>query len=244
MPEGPSIVLLKEALRNFEGQTVLEVSGTAQIDLSELKRKTILSLKSWGKHLLICFNTFFLDIHLMMFGTYRINQRRTTAPRLRIRTKDNEVNFYACRVNLMREDPEEVYDWSADILSKRWSAAKAWKKAKAEPKTLICDVLLDQNIVAGSGNIIKNEALFLSRVHPANRVEQLSAVALKRVLKEVRSFAQDFYAWKKQQVLTRHLKAYGCAQCPRCAIPLHKTPMGKTRRITFFCNNCQKLFKS
>ena len=51
-------------------------------------------------------------------------------------------------------------------MNENWNAAKARKKLKAIPKTLVCDALLDQTIFAGVGNIIKNEVLFRIKVHP------------------------------------------------------------------------------
>ena len=51
MPEGPSIVILKEAVQAFKGKKVTEVSGsTKKFDISKLKGKKITDFKSWGKH--------------------------------------------------------------------------------------------------------------------------------------------------------------------------------------------------
>lgn len=36
----------------------------------------------------------------------------------------------------------------------------------------VCDVLLDQSVLPGVGNIIKNEALFLSALNPAVKVRK------------------------------------------------------------------------
>lgn len=44
--------------------------------------KTLLAFRSWGKHFLICFEGFSLRVHFMMFGTYRINERKETPVRL------------------------------------------------------------------------------------------------------------------------------------------------------------------
>ncbi len=45
-------------------------------------------------------------------------------------------------------------------MSDTWNAAAARKKLRAMPETLVCDALLDQNVFAGVGNIIKNEVLY------------------------------------------------------------------------------------
>jgi endonuclease-8 len=123
-----------------------------------------------------------------------------------------------------------------------WSSAKARKKLKANPDTLVCDALLDQNIFAGVGNIIKNEVLFRIKVHPESKIGALPAPKLSALIKEATNYSFDFLEWKKQYVLKKHWLAHTKKTCPRCKIPLIKKYLGKTNRRTFFCNNCQKLY--
>lgn len=56
---------------------------------------------------------------------------------------------------------------SLDVCSQKFSAARAEEVVKAEGGRMLCDVLLDQAVLPGVGNIIKNEALFDSGLHPA-----------------------------------------------------------------------------
>ncbi len=76
MPEGPSIILLKEETLAFTGKKILAVSGNSKIDQQRIRNKKIVAFKSWGKHFLICFDDFTLKIHFLMFGSYRINEKR------------------------------------------------------------------------------------------------------------------------------------------------------------------------
>ena len=48
-------------------------------------------------------------------------------------------------------------DWSADVLAAAWAPAAPRRKLGARPDALVCDALLDQDVFAGVGNIIKNE---------------------------------------------------------------------------------------
>jgi endonuclease-8 len=81
MPEGPSIVIMKEALLVFKNKKVIKASGNAKIDFSKIQGRKILDMKSLGKHFLIIFDSFFLRIHLLMFGKYLINETKEMAPR-------------------------------------------------------------------------------------------------------------------------------------------------------------------
>lgn len=243
MPEGPSIVILREALNQFKGKTILAAEGNSQaLDLNQLINKTVVDFKSWGKHFLICFEEFSLRIHFMLFGTYRINERKANPARLSLMFEDGEINFYACSVKMIEQDLDEVYDWSADVLSERWDPAKAIAKLKAQPKLLVCDALLDQNIFAGSGNIIKNEVLFRIQVHPLNAVGALPEQDLQSLVFEAVNYSYDFLRWKKEFTLKQHWLAHTKKTCPRDDVPFIKEYLGRTNRRTYYCNLCQRLF--
>src|SRR5436189_3303153 len=91
MPEGPSIVLLKEAVQQFNGKKIIAVSGNSKIEQGRLVNQKVLAFKSWGKHFLICFNGFFVRVHFLMFGTYRINEKKDQPTRLHIGFKNGEI---------------------------------------------------------------------------------------------------------------------------------------------------------
>lgn len=243
MPEGPSIVILKEATKQFINKKVVEVNGNTRLDIAFLKDKKIKDFKSWGKHFLICFDDVTIRIHFLLFGSYRINETKNASPRLHFGFTKGELNFYACSVLLIHEDPDSIYDWTADVMDDSWDGKKAKTKLKANPKTLVCDALLDQNIFAGVGNIIKNEVLFRIKVHPESKIGKLPAAKLNALIKEARNYSFDFLKWKKAYVLKKHWLAHTKKICPRCNIPFIKKHLGKTNRRSFFCTNCQVLYK-
>ncbi|HEV8286759.1 MAG TPA: DNA-formamidopyrimidine glycosylase family protein [Chitinophagaceae bacterium] len=242
MPEGPSIVILKELVQDFKKQKVLEIGGNTKVDFSSLQNQKIIDFKSFGKNFFICFKNASIKIHFMLFGSYRINERKQNPPRLNLHFKNGELNFYACSVKLIDEDLDKLYDWSADVMSETWNAAKARKKLKALAKTLVCDALLDQNIFAGVGNIIKNEVLFRIQVHPKTRVGDLPPKKLTELINEARQYSFDFLEWKKQYVLKKHWLVHTKTFCPRDGSKIIKEYLGRTHRRTFFCNTCQILY--
>lgn len=242
MPEGPSIVILKELVQPFKGKKIVEVAGNSKQDIQRVTGQKITDFKSWGKHFLICFNDFAIRIHFMLFGSYRINEQKETKPRLSLKFEDGEINFYTCSVQFIEGDVDDIYDWSSDVMNDDWDAEKAKMKLAVQPKTLVCDALLDQNIFAGVGNIIKNEVLFRIRVHPESEVGALPVEQLDELVAQARIYSFDFLEWKKRYVLKKHWLAHTKKICPRCNIPLIKKYAGKTKRRTFFCTNCQVLY--
>lgn len=243
MPEGPSIVILKEEVRPFTGKKVLEVGGNAKADLQRMRNKTIVDFKSWGKQFFICFNGFFARIHLLLFGSYRINERKETPARLSLRMKNGELNFYNCSVRILEGDPGDLYDYERDTMSDTWSEKKALVAVRSQKDEMVCDVIMNQEIFAGAGNIIKNEVLFRIGVHPETVVKALPAKKVRELVKDVRAYCFLFYKWKKMFELKRHWLIYRSSTCPRCGQRVLVRPTGKGERRSFFCTNCQLLYK-
>ena len=244
MPEGPSIVILRELAEKFKGREILRAEGNSKIDIQRLVGQKIQSIRSWGKHFLIELSGFSLRIHFLMFGSYKINERKDVAPRLSLQfADDQELNFYACSVKYVQGALDEHYDWRTDVMSDLWDAAAALKKLRATPEKFACDALLDQDIFAGVGNIIKNEVLFRIRVHPLSTIGALPAAKLRELVKHARQYSFEFLEWKKQYVLREHWLAHNKRDCPRCKIPYTKAYLGKTNRRSFFCQHCQKKYQ-
>jgi len=239
MPEGPSIVILKEEASGFAGKKILRAEGNTTIAKARLVGQRVVALRSWGKHFLIEMPRFSLRVHFMLWGSYRIDERKDSAARLGLGFANGELNFYSCSVRFIEEPLDEVYDWRSDVMSDAWDAALARKRLRANPEMLACDALLDQDIFAGVGNIIKNEVLFRIRVHPLSTIGALPAAKLRELVREARQYSFDFYEWKKEYVLRKHWLAHTKRTCPRCNIPFVKAHLGKTQRRSFFCERCQ-----
>ncbi|MHA6494239.1 DNA-formamidopyrimidine glycosylase family protein [Pseudomonas borbori] len=242
MPEGPSIVILREETAQFSGHKILRVEGNSKVDLNRLLGQTVRSLRSWGKHFLIELEDASVRIHLLLFGSYRIDERKEATPRLSLGFDNGELNFYGCSVELIEEPLEQRYDWRTDIMSEQWDAGRALEKLQGMPGTLACDAILDQQIFAGAGNIFKNEVLFRIKVHPMTKLGALPAAKLQELVTETHQYAFDFLKWKKAFVLKQHWQAHRQGTCPRCQIPLVKAKLGLTNRQSYFCEGCQKRY--
>lgn len=242
MPEGPSIVILKEAVQQFSGHQVIAVSGNSKIDMDRIQGKTVTSFKSWGKHFLICFEDFTLKVHLLMFGTYLINERKESTPRLSLVFSNGELNLYTCSIKLLEGNVDKHYDWSVDVMNDDWDSKSARKKLKKMPEKMICDVLLDQDIFAGVGNIIKNEVLYRTYVHPESLLGKIPASVLNKITNECATYSFEFLKWKKELVLKKHWQVYTKKRCERCNLPLQHQKTGRKKRRSFYCENCQKKY--
>src|SRR5688572_1815240 len=246
MPEGPSILIIKNILApQITGKKILGASGNAKIDMAQLVNKKVVKVQSWGKHLLISVPGCTIRIHFLMFGTYSMDEQTKPDKSLRLKLDfgKKQIYFYTCSVKLLDGDVNSLYDWEGDVLGDKWNAAKARKKLKQMPGAMVCDALLDQEVFAGVGNIIKNEVLYRIRLHPETRIRNIPPRKLSELIKEVRNYSFDFLNWKKEFTLRKHWLAHTKKACSRCKLPLIKKYCGNTMRRSFFCSNCQVKYK-
>jgi endonuclease-8 len=244
MPEGPIIFILKEAALQFKRQKVVAAScnnGTINTEL--LVNKIVTDIKSWGKHFLICFPGLTVRVHMMMFGSYRINSHTEKSARLHLAFENGgELNFYASQLKLIDEPLDSIYDWSADVMSPAWYTKKAIEKMKALPGLLACDALMDQQLFAGVGNIIKNEVLFRVRVHPESLVSAMPPKKVKELIGETINYSFEFLEQKKAGKLKKNWEAYDKKICPRDEVPFIKRDTGKSHRTSYYCEVCMRKY--
>jgi endonuclease VIII len=244
MPEGPSIVIARDAIKKFKGKKILKVTGYGKLNKKLLLNKTIRDVGTWGKHLLIMLGSkLTIRVHFMLFGSYKINERSPKAnAKLGLVFKDGEeLNFYVSQIVLIEEPLNEVYDWSGDIMSPKWSLPRAREKMMAKPDRLLCDVLMDQHIFSGVGNIIKNEVMFKAGLHPENTVGKLPKAKIDFIVKEVARYAKDFLKWKKAGTLPEHCIVYKQEYCGNCGGEITVKDGGKSKRRNYYCEHDQKM---
>lgn len=242
MPEGPSIFILKEHITHLlKKKKITSAFGNAKIEFSRLIGKKIIDVRSWGKQLLIVTEDDTIRIHLLMFGSYSVdeNKKPERSLRLALSVPGHTVFFYTCSVRLITKEVADLYDWTADVLSDEWDPSKAKKKLKALPATMVCDALLDQQLFSGVGNIIKNEVLYRVKLHPENMIKNVPSRKMTEVINQARNYSFDFLKWKKEFTLKKHWLAHTKKTCLRCNLPIIKKYCGKSKRRTFFCIGCQ-----
>jgi endonuclease-8 len=241
MPEGPSILIATEEMAPAIGKKAKTISGNSREPVQKLKNQVLLDTGSWGKHLLLFFSKDVLKIHFMLWGSYSIDKKKPNRkPRLVINFGKTKFYFYACSVKFLEKEADETYDWSADVLSPSWDEKAAMTKLKLQKNEMLCDVLMDQSIFSGVGNIIKNEVLFLLKYLPQRKVDTLSDKKLLEFVREAQDYSWKFYYWKKNYELKKHWLIMRKKTCPNCGGPVTREETGKRKRLSHYCKNCQK----
>jgi endonuclease VIII len=148
--------------------------------------------------------------------------------------------MYSCSLKYLEEtNAKKTYDFSIDVMSDQWDEKQALQSILIHPDEQIGDVLLDQSIFAGVGNIIRNEILFMSHIHPERKAKDIPRPQLRKLIKLTRDFSFQFYGWRKQFVLRKNLVIYRKGVCPACEAKVTRRHTGKRNRWSFYCERCQ-----
>ena len=239
--EGPSIVIACEEFKPFLKVKVKKALGSAKLPFAKLTGNQLIKVQSWGKHLLLSFKDLHFRVHFLMFGSYRIDKpRENRIPKLQLEYPDHKIYFYSCAIKQIEASDIKEYEWSIDLMSPKWDPKKAQSALRARPDSQVADLLMDQNIFSGLGNIMKNEILFKLRMHPETTVGELTTARIKKLVEQSEAYAWQFYEWKKANVLKRNWQIMRKKTCPICERKVKKKATGKLQRFSHFCAHCQE----
>jgi endonuclease-8 len=138
-----------------------------------------------------------------------------------------------------RNDPR-IARLGPDILAPEFDGERFLRRLRADdPTRPIGDALLDQQTIAGIGNLWKSEGCFAAAIdpwRPAGAVgddEALAIVAATRP--RMQESARDGFP-------ARGVQVYGRAgtPCPRCGATIRSRGQGDANRTTYWCEGCQR----
>jgi endonuclease-8 len=265
VPEGDTIyrtaTVLRRALLSGVVRRAVARSqpGLSRVpDLSVLAGFTVTAVESRGKHLLIGFSSgAWLRTHMRMKGSWhryapgepwRLPSRRASC----ILETDAAVAvcFDAPAVELLSaaELPRHagLRALGPDLLGPAPDFEEAVRRLRERAAVPLGEALLDQRAMAGIGNVIKSEALFMERLDPWSPVsafsgEQLSAVVERaaallrantgggaRVTTGRRSPGDALWVYKRSG-----------RPCRRCGTLIRARRQGEQARSTYWCPHCQ-----
>jgi endonuclease VIII len=256
VPEGDTIHRLATQLRErLAGQPVrqVEVHGRSQSGVRPPPAGTVIeSVDAHGKHLLIRFaDGATLRTHLQMNGRwdwYPTGQpwrRSRHRMRARIAVDAGEaVCFDAPLVVLERVSG--VGHLGPDLCQPDADLDECVRRmaALADPATLVGDVLLDQRIACGVGNVYKSEVCFACQVDPRAPIGTVPDEIRHRLVATAATMLQtNLGPGPRTTVAGRpgSLAVYGRARrpCRRCGTAILVARTGIHGRSTYWCPSCQ-----
>ncbi|MDO4413073.1 Fpg/Nei family DNA glycosylase [Cutibacterium sp.] len=185
MPEGHVIHRLADAIgAAFAGEPVEVTSpqGRFAESAAMLDGTVLTSAQAWGKHLVISFDNHhdehLLHIHLGLIGKLVVGLAVPVVGQVRLRITDG-VKAADLRgpqtCTLINDDEwvEIMADIGPDPIRGDADPEIGWQKVRRSSRR-ISDLLLDQTIAAGVGNIYRAEVLFRHRIDPETPGKQVS----------------------------------------------------------------------
>lgn len=279
MPELPEVETIRRQLRpQVVGKEIkiVEVLEKKQFigEVGLVLNKKIVDVARTGKVLNILLEGgTFVNIHLKLTGQLLFaadlknsvfadtvsqagtNKMPAKTTRIIITFKDGSGLFFNdlrkfgwIKVTAKPEGPKGI-----DVTSKNFTV-KYLGKATMSSKTAIKNLLLNQENMAGIGNIYANDALFLAKIKPTRKANTLSKKEIKQLYQAIRkaifaglkyqgsSGADEAYVKPNgtKGQYQEHFQVYQNEgkPCPRCNTPIKRIKQGA--RSSFFCPQCQK----
>ena len=258
MPEGDTVyrtaVNLDAALAGRELiRCDIRVPAFATVNLTG---DVVEGVVSRGKHLLIRVGEHSIHSHLKMEGSWHLyrhgtNWRRPAwQARAILATADwVAVGFQLGTLEVVArtEEGSVVGYLGPDLLGPDWNADEALLRLTADPARAIGLALLDQRVMAGLGNVYRNELCFLSGALPTRSVGRIEnpakLVALAHRLIDANKDRVDRTTTGKLRGDTDWVYRREGKPCLRCATRIEHGELGETTlqlRDIYWCPQCQK----
>ncbi len=181
MPEGHTLRRLADDLTDAFAGRVVRVSspqGRFGAEAALLDGSRLLRADSAGKHLFVELEgDHVVHVHLGLIGTFVIRSGALEAPVGQVRLRlaaggDATASTYAdlrgaiiCALITPAQQAAVVAKLGPDPLRDDADPGRAWARISRSPRS-IGDLLMDQAVMAGVGNVYRAEALFRQRLHP------------------------------------------------------------------------------
>lgn len=268
MPELPEVETTRLGIIEYvKGFKLLEIQSSKKklrypcdFHPNELKESSCLDVKRRAKYLIIEFDQITLLIHLGMSGSLRVEESK----KLKMKKHDHYVFGFDNGISLVYHDPRrfgfivkhsdhwvsKMSSWGPEPLSKSFCALDLYKKLKLSNRN-IKQVIMDQKVVVGVGNIYANEVLFKIGIHPMQKSSAISKTKTMHLVKEIKNILnksieqggttlRDFVSGKEQPgYFKQSLMVYGRTgePCTSCNSTIERLMIAQ--RSSFYCPKCQ-----
>jgi endonuclease-8 len=247
VPEGDTIWRTAAALQpRLAGRTVRRASHVG------LEGRRIESVEAVGKHLLIRFDGgWVLRTHMGMTGVWYVHRPgerwRKPAWRARVVLEVDDwvaVCFSAPTVELSQDARQALRNLGPDLLADVLDLDEVVRRARSvDGAVAMGELLLDQRVCCGIGNVYRCETLWARGIDPWRRCRSVSDEELRAVYAYAREAmrgnlqgaGRTFPGHRRAAVHGRRGRP-----CPTCGTAIATRRQGDLARWTYFCPTCQR----
>lgn len=245
MPEGDALHRVAASMQRLVGERVRASSphprGLATGVARAVDGRLLESVDAIGKHLLLRFEgNVAVRSHLRMSGRWRVEpvgvRPLRGLPWLVLRTTAWEATQWNGPVLTL--DDGRTRSLGPDLLADATTVDRVVRRLRAgDPGHPVGEVLLDQRVVAGIGNMWLAELLWHARLSPLLPVGDATDDELATGL-----------AWARQAMrrsveggrTSRAVYRRPGRPCPRCGTPIRSGGLGEQNRTAYWCPSCQR----
>ena len=276
MPEGDTLYRVAAAMRpHLLGRRLNGFVTRDRAEVAGLRGALVHEIATLGKHLLLVLRPrggedWVLHTHLGMPGRWRGERGGPSCVAMLARGAGvsfevpRESDAHRRRWSCLHPPIVELFRRSAlprhpkltrlgpDLLAPGFRPEAVVDRARRSPATSVAELLLDQRVACGAGNVYKNEVLFLSGLDPRCSPGGLSDDALVALFRECsrqlvrnsgpgRRSTRDAAERVHAAAFPSRFYVYGRQgqPCLRCGSPIRKAMLGETPRVTYWCTTCQ-----
>ena len=278
MPEGDTIFRTARALNRAIGRRIVTGFETSLAllarvnDDAPLVGRMVERVEARGKWCLIFFSgDLILLTHMRMSGSWHIYKtgERWQAPRsaMRIVITCDDVQAVGFNVPVAEfhtarslERSAHVSELGPDVLGPAYrseEAARALREyGQTHPDAEIGNVLLNQHVIAGIGNIYKSEIAFAAQVNPFRRIQTITDHELQRIAEIAQRYMQANVVEGSGNGIVTHTGNRNTSgatnpgarqwvyrregqECRRCGATIEMRRQGTGARSTYWCPSCQ-----
>jgi endonuclease VIII len=216
--------------------------------VERLSGATMTRAEARGKHLLLHFGgDLVLHSHLGMRGSWRVLPATENALRDRrawvvlVARDVAAIELEGPRLTLrteaeVRGDPR-LRRLGPDVLTPEFDAQTGVTALRAADQSRhVGEALLDQNVLAGIGNIYKCEGCWSARIDPWRPLSELNDDELQRLVIETAALMR--YGLETGRT-PRSIYRRAGQPCPRCGERIQSRGQGDANRRTYWCPSCQ-----
>ena len=258
MAEGDTVFATAGRLHEaLAGQTLTRTDfRVPRFATADLRGQVVGEVVARGKHLLVRTDgDVSIHSHLGMDGAWRLYdpgerwRGRSFEVRAVLQTDRRiAVGHRLRRLDVLRKTAERevLGHLGPDVLGPDWDEGEVIRRLTASPERPVGEVLIDQRVMAGPGNVYKSEVCFLAGVDPRTPVGEVrDPAALADLMKSLmeRNRSRGRRVTTDDPRRGRELWVYGRAgrPCRRCGAPIRSFTQGSAGegRITYGCPRCQ-----
>lgn len=271
MPEGDTIFRAARTLhRALAGRMVTRLDSVypalTNVDVdTPVVGRTIDSVTSRGKHLLMAFSgDLILHTHMRMNGSWHIYKpgERWRLPPRDMRVLVETDAYVAVGFNLPvaeflsgreLERHPQIQALGPDLTDPAFDRAEVIRRLRAADNPTMEELILNQRVLSGIGNVLKSETLFVAGINPFvpgadvsdETLDQMLTVALRLMKMNVVESQSMTRTFGHRTTGSLDPKAgqwvYGRAgkPCRKCGTAIRIQSTGADARLTYWCPQCQ-----